>query len=48
MRGHFFCPLIKFRKGGCSMVTYGDMFTYTLVILGVINLVVQIMNMKKK
>ena len=30
------------------MVTYGDLFTYTLVIIGIISLVIQIMNMKKK
>ena len=30
------------------MVTYGDLFTYTLVIIGIISLVIQIMNIKKK
>jgi len=32
-------------KGGCPMVTYSDMFTYTLVIIGIIGLIFQI---KKK
>ena len=30
------------------MVTYGDMFTYTLVIIGIIGLVIQIYDKKKK
>ena len=38
------CPLIL-GKGGCPMVTYSDMFTYTLVIIGIIGLIHQI---KKK
>ena len=31
------CPLI-FGKGGCSMVTYSELFQYTLVIIGIIGL----------
>ena len=30
------------------MVTYGDMFTYSLVIIGIISLVIQIYDKKKK
>ena len=30
------------------MVTYGDMFTYTLVIIGIVGLMVQIYDKKKK
>ena len=30
------------------MVTYGDLFTYTLVIIGIISLVIQIYDRKKK
>jgi len=31
------CPLI-FGKGGCPMVTYSELFQYTLVIIGMIGL----------
>ena len=31
------CPLI-FGKGGCPMVTYSELFQYTLVIIGIIGL----------
>ncbi len=31
------CPLIS-REGGCPMVTYGELFQYTLVIIGIIGL----------
>lgn len=31
------CPL-NFGKGGCSMVTYSELFQYTLVIIGIIGL----------
>ena len=31
------CPLIL-GKGGCPVVTYSDMFTYSLVIIGIIGL----------
>ena len=30
------------------MVTYGDMFTYTLVIIGIVSLLIQIYDKKKK
>ena len=35
-------------EGGDLMPTYSDMFQFCLVILGVINLVVQIINNKRK
>lgn len=35
-------------KGGLLMVTYEALFTYTLVIIGIINLVYEIMKNKKK
>jgi len=35
-----FCPLI-FGKGGCPVVTYGELFQYTLVIIGIIALFIQ-------
>ena len=31
------CPLI-FGKGGCPMVTYAELFQYSLVIIGIIGL----------
>jgi hypothetical protein len=40
------CPLIS-RKGGCLMVTYSDMFTYSLVIIGIIGLFIAAYNKKK-
>ena len=39
------CPLI-FGKGGCPMVTYGELFQYTLVIIGIIGLFIAV-NKKK-
>ena len=37
MTGGASCPLI-FGKGGCPMVTYSELFQYTLVIIGMIGL----------
>lgn len=36
-QGAAFCPLI-FGKEGCLMVTYSELFQYTLVIIGIIGL----------
>ena len=37
MTGGASCPLIL-GKGGCPMVTYGELFQYTLVIIGIVGL----------
>ena len=37
MTGGASCPLIL-GKGGCPMVTYSELFQYTLVIIGIIGL----------
>ncbi len=34
-------------KGVCDVVTYGDMFTYTLVLIGLASLIVSIRKHKK-
>ncbi len=39
------CPLI-FGKGGCPMVTYSELFAYSLVIIGICSLFIQ--GFKKK
>ncbi len=36
------------RRGGDLMPTYSDIFQFCLVIIGIINLVVQIINNKRK
>ncbi len=41
------CPLIL-GKGGCLMVTYSDLFSYTLVIIGIIGLFIAANSKKKK
>ena len=39
---------LSYRRGGDLMPTYSELFQFCLVILGVINLVIQIINNKKK
>ena len=38
--GAILCPHFIFVKGGLLMVTYADLFTYSLVIIGVVGLVI--------
>lgn len=38
-QGAVSCPLLS-RKGGCPMVTYAELFQYTLVIIGILGLVI--------
>ena len=44
-RGQLLCLLI-FGKGGCPVVTYSDLFAYSLVIIGVIGLVIEVLKKK--
>ena len=39
------CPLIS-RKGGCPMVTYSELFAYSLVIIGICGLFIQVYKKK--
>ena len=43
--GQLLCPLIL-GKGGCPMVTYEALFAYTMIIIGIITLVYEIMKKK--
>ena len=43
--GDFFAPS-DFVEGGDAMVTYSELFSYSLVIIGVIGLVIQITKKK--
>jgi hypothetical protein len=36
------------RKGGCGMVSYADLFQYTLVLIGLAGLIIAILNLKKE
>ena len=42
---NFFYPS---EKGGCHMVTYMELFTFCLVIIGVVDIVIDIYRNKKK
>ena len=44
--GRFFPPPQK--GGGGAMVTYGELFTYTLVLIGIVGLCVQIAHLRNK
>ena len=35
-------------KGGCLMVTYSDLFQYTMVLIGLVGLFIAAWNIKKK
>ncbi|MEY8388578.1 hypothetical protein AALC17_15040 [Oscillospiraceae bacterium 38-13] len=44
-KGATSCPLI-FGKGGCPMVTYSELFAYSLVIIGLCGLFIQVYKKK--
>ena len=46
-RGRYFLPPVSCGKGGCLMVTYADLFQYTMVLIGLVGLFIAAWNIKK-
>ena len=47
IRGRYFLPPVSCGKGGCLMVTYADLFQYTMVLIGLVGLFIAAWNIKK-